>query len=1315
MTYDIPRSSATANLREVAIFHNYIFKRKFVDTELLKIIRDSLEVYHCSYVDQVISQCKTKTLQQAIADLVQQIFTIYDRDIGNIVKGLKREEAWTIFKTKSVPAFITDRALCGYGINSSMFFVFNKETREYELRDSLLSSYITFRWDSFFNSRRANDVEYHFHLLLPFLFLGESTKLIQSPLETLGIANHDHKQFAKLEIKKMIQGRTSKNSKQNVREEYLNYEEVTSTPSRSLEVEKDVSRQLVIQEGSNFQYSSNLNNDLLNDYLNDDLLEQIERQYLSKNTKKNRSPISITKSNHTIPSSQDFNILSLLHHYKEPSLNEQAILNSEAHDNISTNNTTSSMNTMVIENIIKSLINSTGSNCHKVISERYIKDVVNINKSNQMWITNISKTDMSSCTLELQSISNTLTRKKIGPCEKVVRITVYSSHNGKPKKCVISTSHHPNFGFKTINDNWIFENSIDLLPDTFIIPEQNILRFLQLTFIGSHTFANTHRIKHVSVTLEDAIVSNKDYLDRVRMEITGIPVEESASFNTTSHQHSNKVIAQTKSSLSPQKDSNLNLKTIKSGPEKKEIITKQIVQALDEENIELDEANPLLKILNTNTGMETPLDREEPSNIDSLKEDIQDSDDFFDEEELEKELMQIEMKLNEKKKILDNINSPIKTIHLSPTKQRSPNRVLEDVTRSTPSPIQVKTRADNNQQLKEARPSVTFDIPASTKNNTPPRTSPVKKSVTPKQEPKSNVPSSKPIVIDFNPSFQMQPKQEFNPSSTLNRKPNQTLLSFISQLQKYAPPKPASTSTQNQTPQTKYSPPTTNNLILEKLNMQKKLKEELEHLKHLNDVNARKEYTSPHVYTSPTKNVPFLCKSTHVEEYNNDSDDSSSDITLTVEEDDHPISPIGKEESALVVDFSPPHNHTLLPNRNPPSPPFRIVNDLSPKQENDFLHDYDENSPQQYRNDPSPSQEEDLLYLTNDFVGEEEDEQQRSPFKDFIVEESEIEDHDLLTTLEDEVIEQFNRGSQPNSQNNSINIEIPKEMEDFLIEDNEQPLIEIPEIVAVIEENQPKPTPPTYSVVDVPEDEFSIIQSFLDTTLSSENSFAFTPTKSPTTRLSSPLSLSIPNHNELDSPRVELLTPSKILLKGEPSRLLRVKKGINCYLHDYDIKKKKYKVHKRILKLDRDSKCLSISASGKSLFKKTTKIELSKDIKWIVYGPYSQAFKNTNIIYRPFKCFSIATQNKIYSFEVMSEGIRDVDDTILGIQFLIQDRIKSFNRPIYTKCNLIVKRYLLKKYLTFTNTSITVDDEMSSITSDSIASPRMMRSKSFKF
>ncbi|EFC38064.1 predicted protein [Naegleria gruberi] len=198
MTYNIPHSSATANLREVAIFQNYIMKRKFVDTQVLRTIKDSLEVHHCSYVDQIISQRKTKTLQQSISHLIQQIFSIYDRDIGNIVKGLTREEAWIIIKTKAVPAYITSIALCGSGItDGSMFVKFNRETQKYELRDSLLCSYIMFRWDSLCSSMRAADVEYHFHLLLPFQFLGESINLIESSLiETLGMADHDHKQFA---------------------------------------------------------------------------------------------------------------------------------------------------------------------------------------------------------------------------------------------------------------------------------------------------------------------------------------------------------------------------------------------------------------------------------------------------------------------------------------------------------------------------------------------------------------------------------------------------------------------------------------------------------------------------------------------------------------------------------------------------------------------------------------------------------------------------------------------------------------------------------------------------------------------------------------------------------------------------------------------------------------------------------------------------------------------------------------------------------------------------------------------------------------
>ena len=198
--------------------------------------------------------------------------------------------------------------------------------------------------------------------------------------------------------------------------------------------------------------------------------------------------------------------------------------------------------------------------------------------------------------------------------------------------------------------------------------------------------------------------------------------------------------------------------------------------------------------------------------------------------------------------------------------------------------------------------------------------------------------------------------------------------------------------------------------------------------------------------------------------------------------------------------------------------------------------------------------------------------------------------------------------------------------------------------------------------------------------------------------------------------KFELLTPSKILLKGEPSRLIRIKKGINCFLHDQD-KKKKFKIHKRILKLDRESKYLTISKTGKSLFKKNIKLDIYKDIKWIVYGPYSSIFKNTNLIYRPFKCFSIVTTSKVYSFEIVTESIRDVDDAILGLQYLIQDVIKSNDRPVYTKCNLIVKRYLLKKYISYNNSNINFDDEMSTITSDSLASPTasMARSKSFKF
>ncbi|KAF0984264.1 hypothetical protein FDP41_007441 [Naegleria fowleri] len=419
--------------------------------------------------------------------------------------------------------------------------------------------------------------------------------------------------------------------------------------------------------------------------LNEDLLLEIEKQYLKSNNKhKNSSPITSTKiKDENTPSDQK----------PSSSRNTSHILNT-----LSTHNShrVSSPQPMEIIHIIKGVVNATGSNCYKIITEQFIKDIVNITKTSLMWITNISKTDNSSCILELKSISSL--KKKISPCEKVVRISVYSSQKGRPRKCMVSTSHHPNFGFKVLTEEWIFEPHFQkdesLLPDTITFQEHLVLRYLCLTFIGSQTFSSTHRMKHLSVTLEDNI-SNDDYLEMVRQEIKQV-VDDGAEGKTETsknaakpkHQHDNHdtktsmsghlPFDSTRSNSSQEMPMNkeiennyestsnqMLLKILNTSTQSDQFTNDSLLEDLDNlrdemkrSNVSIDSNNDTIEPYKSAAGSEnennvTPLDDDEHSNQQQLT----------DEELIQKEIEEIEAKLMEKKQKLDSLNnSPVKNL-----------------------------------------------------------------------------------------------------------------------------------------------------------------------------------------------------------------------------------------------------------------------------------------------------------------------------------------------------------------------------------------------------------------------------------------------------------------------------------------------------------------------------------------------------------------------------------------------------------------------------------------------------------------------------
>ncbi|KAG2374688.1 hypothetical protein C9374_010432 [Naegleria lovaniensis] len=442
---------------------------------------------------------------------------------------------------------------------------------------------------------------------------------------------------------------------------------------------------------------SNFQSDDIESLLNEDLLKEIEKQYLKSNNKlKNKSPITSTRNlrmDHTIADSSN--------NVKSGSIRDT----SEAFHHSSLSSHPIQMDMI---HIIKGVVSATGSNCYKIITEQYIKDVVKITKTSLMWISNISKTDHSSCILELKSISSL--KKNISPCEKVVRISVYSSQKGRPRKCVVSTSHHPNFGFKVLTEDWIFDHHLELskkgessmlLPDTISFPEHLVLRYLSLTFIGSQTFSSTHRIKHLSVTLEDNI-QDEEYLDLVRQEL----VQGGVSSEPIRLEKDSTSVKNAKKQLSnPQQECSHTDPTERITPPSQEEDEPLIVsnKDIDLNNNETTTSNAMLmKILNTSTQSDQFTDDSLLEDLDDLRDELKGStlsmdssdgannmietlnhgssvscpifDEFvkdqrvppiitMDEELIQKEIEEIEAKLIEKKQKLDSLNnSPVKNL-----------------------------------------------------------------------------------------------------------------------------------------------------------------------------------------------------------------------------------------------------------------------------------------------------------------------------------------------------------------------------------------------------------------------------------------------------------------------------------------------------------------------------------------------------------------------------------------------------------------------------------------------------------------------------
>lgn len=91
---------------------------------------------------------------------------------------------------------------------------------------------------------------------------------------------------------------------------------------------------------------------------------------------------------------------------------------------------------------------------------------------------------------------------------KWVRLTLQPADVGCPKKCIISTSNHPSFGFKTLDDSWeIFPtDSNDSRGTTdgqsITIARSHVQSHLKLIFVGTHNGELFHRLMSLSITME---------------------------------------------------------------------------------------------------------------------------------------------------------------------------------------------------------------------------------------------------------------------------------------------------------------------------------------------------------------------------------------------------------------------------------------------------------------------------------------------------------------------------------------------------------------------------------------------------------------------------------------------------------------------------------------------------------------------------------------------------------------------------------------------------------------------------------------------
>lgn len=135
-----------------------------------------------------------------------------------------------------------------------------------------------------------------------------------------------------------------------------------------------------------------------------------------------------------------------------------------------------------------------------------------------------------------------------------------------------------------------------------------------------------------------------------------------------------------------------------------------------------------------------------------------------------------------------------------------------------------------------------------------------------------------------------------------------------------------------------------------------------------------------------------------------------------------------------------------------------------------------------------------------------------------------------------------------------------------------------------------------------------------------------------------------------------------------------LRKGCNVFKHNYNQKSKQ----QRILKLDAQCQTLIIEKSGLALFaKKQTKVPLTS-IKWIVVGPNTITWKVYDTMF-PWRCFSFVCEDRTYDFEAITD--EDADNCILAVQYFTYQNAMKFNRSLYTKNSLRMKRmkYKVKK------------------------------------